>query len=379
MNTIGTALASADKADPELAADVVRAALERAGIGIARSVLLFLSTDFVHQAHAAVLAASRAAHCLQVTGCTAPGVFTEEDWVLDRPAACAMVFGGDCGLAAHPEANHPLLSLAVPNAAPRSWLGGGGQRYGLLSTDNSAHTAGRIWCHGKLAADGRCETAVAGARAAIGVSRGMRILGEARAATCNGRDVLKVGSHPALNALLHELPPEMREMEKLPFHLLAAGIVSGNPERAIEEGRYILVPVIAANHEERSVTLTLPPDDGDRVFWAMRQDLAAENDMRRLVGELADRLGAAPDFGLLFSCLGRGPYFFGGEDRDLEAVKARFPGMPLIGAYGGGQIAPMFNGNQQIHNAAVLALFGAEAAAPSSGSRTTETKAGPRV
>jgi len=53
--------------------------------------------------------------------------------------------------------------------------------------------------------------------------------------------------------------------------------------------------------------------------------------------------------------------------------------MPLIGAYGGGQIAPMFNGNQQIHNAAVLALFGAEAAASSPGSRTTETKAGTRV
>jgi small ligand-binding sensory domain FIST len=357
MIQIATALASADKADAELAADVVRAALERAGVGIARSVLLFLSTDFVHQAHAAVLAASRAAHCLQVTGCTAPGVLTEEDWVLDRPAACAMVFGGDCGLAAHPEAGTPLLSLAAPNAATRGWLSGGGERYGLLSTDNSAHGAGRIWCHGKMAVDGRCETAVAGARAAIGMSRGMRILGEPRPVTCNGRDVLKAGEHPALNALLRELPMELREMEKLPFHLLAAGIVKGRPERAIEEGRYTLVPIIAASHDERSVTLTLPLDDGDRVFWAMRQGLAAESDMRRLAGDLSDKLGAAPDFGLLFSCLGRGPYFFGGEDRDLAVVRERFPGMPLIGAYGGGQIAPLIDGNEQVHNAAVLALF----------------------
>lgn len=370
MKRIATALASADKAGPELAADVVRAALDRAGAGIARSVLLFLSTDFVHQAHAAVLAASRAAHCLQVTGCTAPGVFTEEDWVLDRPAACAMVFCGDGGLAAHPAAGAPLLTLAVPNAATAGWLEGGGRRYGLLSTDCSAHGAGRIWCHGKMAADGRCETAVAGADAAIGISRGMRVLGKPLPAACAGSEVLKVGSHPALNALLRELPLEFREMEKLPFHLLAAGIVSGKPERAVEEGRYVLVPVIAANHEERSVTLTQPLDDGARVFWAMRQGLAAENDMRRLAGDLAERLGAAPDFGLLFSCLGRGPWFFGGEDRDLAVVRERFPGLPLIGAYGGGQIAPLFNGNRQIHNAAVLALFTETA---------TETRAGTGV
>jgi small ligand-binding sensory domain FIST len=370
MSQIATALASADKAEPELAADVVRAALDRAGAGIARSVLLFLSTDFVHQAHAAVLAASRAAHCLQVTGCTAPGIFTEEDWVLDRPAACAMVFGGSSGLAAHPEANTPLLSLAAPNAVTRNWLESGGQRYGLLSTDNSAHGAGRIWCHGKMAVEGRCETAVAGARAAIGVSRGMRILGEPRPATSNGCDVLKTGAHPALNALLRELPLEMREMEKLPFHLLAAGVVKGRPERAIEEGRYTLVPIIAASHDERSITLTVPLEADAQVFWAMRQGLAAENDMRRLAGELADRLDAAPDFGLIFSCLGRGPYFFGGEDRDLAAIKERFPGLPLIGAYGGGQIAPLFYGNEQVHNTAVLALFSEDA---------TETRAGTGV
>ena len=350
---IATALACADRADPELAAEAVRTALGRAGADIARGVLLFLSTDFVHQAHAAVLAASRAGRCLQVTGCTAPGVFTEEDWVLDRPAACAMVFAGGCGPAAHPEDGAPLLTLATPNAAGTGWLEGGGPRYGLLSTDNSAHGAGRIWCHGKMAAEGRCETAIGGAGAAVGVSRGMRILGEARRASVSGRDVLKVGGHPALNALLRELPLECRETEKLPFHLLAAGLVAGPPEGAIEEGRYSLVPIIAASHDERSLTLAVNLPEDACLFWALRQGLAAENDLRRLAGQL----GAAPEFGLLFSCLGRGPWFFGGEDRDLAVIRERFPGMPFAGAYGGGQIAPFHDGNRQVHNAAVLGLF----------------------
>jgi len=357
---IATAIASANKAEPELAADAVRAALARADVDIARSVLLFLSADFVHQAHAAVLAASRAAQCLHVTGCTAPGVFTEEDWVLDRPAACAMVFGGDCGLTALPAPAAPRLSLATPNALNRHWLASAAPRYGLLSTDASARGAGRVWCHGKPVADGRCETAISGARAAIGVSHGIRILTDPRPVECSGRDMMQMGAHPALDTLLRELPLAIRDQDTPPLHLLTAGVIQGRPENAIEEGRYLLIPLIAINREDRSVTLALQLDDGERVFWAMRQGLAAENDMRRLSGQLADELGAAPNFGLLFSCLGRGPWFFGGEDRDLAVVKERFPGMPFAGAYGGGQIAPRFNGNGQTCNAAVLALFSAD-------------------
>lgn len=357
MSAVATALATADQADPELAAAVVRTALDRAGLDIAHGVLLFLSPDFTHHAHAAVAAASRAARCLQVTGCTAPGVFTEMDWVLDRPAACAMVFGGESVLAARAPAGVPLLTLATPPAAGTGWLRNGGLRYGLLSTDSSAHGAGRIWCHGKMVTDGRCETAIAGARSSIGASRGMRILGKPHRVKCSNRDVLKADDHPALNALLRELPQDIRQMERLPFHLLAAGIVSGPPEHAIEEGRYVLAPIVSVSHEERSVTLALPARDDMHLFWAMRQSLAAETDLRRMAGELSGRLGAEPEFGLLFSCLGRGPYFFGGEDRDLAVIKERFPGMPLIGAYGGGQIAPLFDGTHQLHNTAVLALF----------------------
>lgn len=360
MANIATALISAGKPEPELAADAVRAALDRAGTDIAQGVLLFLTADFIHQAHAAVVAASRAANCLQVTGCTAPGVLTDEDWVLDRPAACAMVFGADSAPGAARGAETPLLTLAAPGAAAGNWLAGGAPRYGLLSTDGSVHGAGRIWCHGKMAPDARCETAIAGARCAIGVSRGAHSLSQPLPATANGYDVMKVGSHRALDALLRELPQEMREMERLPFHLISAGIVSGDPAHAIEEGRYTLVPIIAASHDERSVTLTSRLEPGAHLFWTMRQALATERDMHQVADRLAGELGAAADFGLLFSCLGRGPYFFGGEDRDLAMVKERFPGLPLIGAYGGGQIAPLFDGNHVIHNAAVLALFKAD-------------------
>jgi len=58
----------------------------------------------------------------------------------------------------------------------------------------------------------------------------------------------------------------------------------------------------------------------------------------------------------MFSCIGRGPYFYGGEDRDLLVFTERFPGVPLLGLYGSGQIAPS-NGGRLLHNSVVTALF----------------------
>jgi len=382
---VATALASADKAHPDLAADVVREAMRRADISIARGVLLFLTPDFAAHAQAAVVAASRVANCLQVTGCTAPGILTEEDWALDRPAVCAMVFGEGLGLGAvhrapdesssTPASLMPLLTLATPATATHNWLAEGVPRYGLLSTDNSAQGAGRIWCHGKMAADGRGEASILGARSVIGVSRGVYALNAPLPVTvAEGYDIQKIGNQPALNTLLHGLPAELREMEKLPFHLFSAAVVSRNivdgnlteknettsAQDAIQTGRYTLVPIIGVNHEERSVTLAVQLEPGTSIFWTMRQALATELDMQSMVSRLGDELATEPDFGVLLSCMGRGPYFFGGEDRDLVVVKERFPHLPLIGAYGGGQIVPLFNGNHVVHNTAVLTLFKAE-------------------
>jgi small ligand-binding sensory domain FIST len=355
---VASALAVARKPEPELAACVVREALARCGTDIARSVLLFLSDDFArHAAPAAIQAASRAAHCLQVAGCTAPGIFTEQDWVLDRPAACALVFGARVTLGT-PGGDEPLLTLALPAAATGTWLEGPAQRFGILSTDGAAQNPGRVWGHGKLSPEGRFEATLTGARAAIGAAQGLRILTPPLAVSLvAGYDVRRLGEQPALPTLLRELPLELRSQKQLPLHLLFAGVIAGDPQGAVEQGRYTPVSLITVNGEENSVTLATQLAPGSHLFWGMRSAVAAERDMRVLVGTLAARLGDEPDFGLMFSCMGRGPYFFGGEDRDLAAVKERFPGMPLAGVYGSGEIGHICGGNHILHNTAVLGLF----------------------
>jgi len=141
------------------------------------------------------------------------------------------------------------------------------------------------------------------------------------------------------------------------MHLIMGGIAIGDPETAIREGRYRLNHIVAANLRDQSITLSERPARGERLFWAMRDALTAERDMRACVERSAQALGAEPDFALLFPCIGRGPNFFGNRDRDLDALRSRFPGLPIIGMYGNGELGPLDEINHLFQYSAILGLF----------------------
>ncbi len=360
--TIATALVTGRAAHEDLAREAVARAMESAGLGHANSVLLFLTSEFAPNPEPAIRAASRAANCTQVVGCSAAGIFTESEWVLDTPAAAAMVFGGQISLlpATGGQTDELILALAAPNALNSSWLRAPGRRFGGVSGDATGRGPFKVWCGGKLASQGRCETVVHGARGAVGVSQGVRALSPPLEITqVSGYDVISLGSQPSLNVLARELPLEVRELDRLPLHLIMAGVTFGDPDTAIQEGRYRLAPLISTNADDRSVTLSTRLAPGERLFWALRQPLAAERDMRLTVERISRALNTRPDFALFFPCMGRGPYFYGGIDRDLELIKGTFPGLPVIGFYGNGEIAPLDGSNELFQYSAVLGLFSA--------------------
>lgn len=333
--------------------------MAKSGLTVANCVLLFLTPEFARDPQPALLAASRASSCTRIIGCSAAGIFTEQDWILDAPAAAAMVFGGVSLVpASQPHDEDLILSLAAPNAINTAWIREPGRRFGGISGDATGQGPFKVWCGARVNENGRCEATLKDIHGVVGVSQGIRALnGPLEITRSSGYDVLTLGQQAALNILARELPLDLRSHDNIPLHLLMAGIIHGDPEQAIEEGRFHLASIISANADDRSVTLSTPADPGTHLFWAVRQPLAAERDMRLTLDRLQKELGETPDFGLLFPCMGRGPYFYGGVDRDLDLVRQRFPGMPLIGFYGNGEIAPLNGANQLLQYAAVLGLF----------------------
>jgi small ligand-binding sensory domain FIST len=309
-------------------------------------------------------AAARAAKSLQVLGATGAGILTEEEWVLDSPGAAALVFGAGLALelpAPVHDDEQVLLSLATPAGLTADWLDVPAARLGAVSGDLFGHGPFTVWNAARVADGGRVEARVAGARAAIGASQGVRALtSPIEVADVHGYDLKKLGNYPALAVLVQSLPEPVRAMERIPLHLIMGGVTYGDPLTAIREGRYRLNHIVAANPNDQSLTLSHRLARGERLFWAMRDALIAERDMRQCIAQTEAALGAAPDFALLFPCMGRGPHFFGNRDRDLEALRARFPRLPIAGFYGNGEIAPLDGANHLYQYSAVLGLFAAE-------------------
>ena len=360
--TVATGLARDARARPELAAEAVKRALERAELTRANGVLLFLTPHFAPSPEPALRAAARAAGSLQVVGCTGAGVLTEDEWLLDTPGAAAMVFGDPLQLALPDGEREPVLSLCSPAGLTADWLDSPATRIGAVSGDLFGQGPFRVWSGARIVDGGRVDAVIDGARGTVQVSQGMRALtSPIEVAEVQGLDLLRLGNYPALNVLVQSLPNNVRERESIPLHLVLGGVTFGDPDTAIREGRYRLNHIVSANLRNRSVTLANPLAPGERLFWAMRDALTAERDFRATLELAAGGLSAEPDFALLFPCMGRGPHFYGNRDRDLDLLKTRFPGLPVIGFYGNGEIAPLDGANHLYQYSTILGLYQAGA------------------
>ena len=352
--------APSSAADPHLAAAAVQVALERLAADRARSVLLFLTGHFARNPEPAIHAAARAAQTTQIAGCTAIGIYTEQDWVIDAPAAAAMVFG-------HSEDADPipvlaarqedcLLSLAAPHSANREWLAMPGRRIGALSGDGTGRGPFPVWAAGKLLDSGRVDLHLPRDRCRIAVSAGLTPLSPLLGVTAVANyDLLRVGHRPALAALVSQALARLEGGQSFPWHRLLLARAEDEPRLALASGDYELIPVLGVN-PDKSLIVGGKLLEGDRIFSVLREPEQARHELD-LKLTLARHPGA-PDYALLFSCAGRGPAFFDGRDADWESVRRLYPGTPLIGFYGNGEIAPAGGRNRVLQYASVCGLIG---------------------
>jgi hypothetical protein len=328
----GSAVASGNLAPAALAEQAVRAALERAGLDRAARVLLFLTRDCARQAPAAARAAAGAAGTLDVAGCTAWGVIGNDGPAFEGPAAAALVLdAAPTAVSGGPRlyfSGHGTLSAAVA---------GGTARAGLVDEDAA------VWSHGRCAGEAGVEIHLDGIATRIVHSTGLHPLGPPAAVeAAELLDLHRVGKQTALEHLRRQLPGELRADP--PLHRIVA----------LTDGNAPALPILAVG-ADGTLTLAEALHPGQRIAWALRSPLGAEQDMRDVLSAAVDA-GKPPLFALFFSCLGRGPLFYGGEDRDLAVFREAFPGVPLAGAYGSGQIAPAGGDNRLFQNSVITLL-----------------------
>lgn len=358
---VATGLASGRIATPALAAQAVESAMKKSGIKSPSAVLLFLSAEFAADPESAIKAAAKAASCTQIIGCSATGIFTEEDWILDSPAAAAMVFSDTTSLTtAKGEANAPLfLTLAAPSAMNSTWLNKPGLRFGGISGDAIGQGPFSVWENGKGATQGYCEAIIKNAKVAVAASHGLKAISAPQSITkTRGHDLLAVDDFNATTSLNRAWQQSDKHDQTLPYHQLVA--IYANEQDTLNQGEYNVATIITSDDSNGTITLSKELHTGDWMCWALRDVNSAQIDIVKTATRLGQQLKDDPTFAILFSCLGRGPSFYDGSDQDLELLKTLFPTLPIIGFYGNGEIAPISGKNEMLQYSAVLGLFAEE-------------------
>lgn len=330
-------LAWGDAPLPRLAEQAVQQALRKLGEDRADAILLYLTPDFARDPAPALRAAARIGACLQVTGGLVYHPFTEQEAILDRPAAAALVLSG----LPQGTASQPLLIYRSHHpAAPHHWEGQG--RFGIECAP------GPLFAQGRLQESHQVALPLPGLHIKTATSHGLQLLAAPLEITASqSHQLIQVGHSPALESLRRCLPPEQRERPAL--HTVFA---------VPPAGTQAAVPILEALPDGR-LLLASPLPVGTPITWAARQPLAAESELQAQLQDLAEGC-TAPLFGLMFACIGRGPWFHGGEERNLSSWQQRFAHLdvPLLGAYGDSQISPRpEDGADLIHNGVVTALI----------------------
>jgi small ligand-binding sensory domain FIST len=346
----GTGFCQAPAAKPDLAAEAVRQALERAGCAIASDVVLFLTAEFARDPQPAITAAARAAQCTQVTGCTAVGVFNEDRWVLDAAAASALVIEQRPDVP--PDRGEAwALMLATPGSLAHAGVAGDERRCGALSSAASARGAHAVWGAGRTSASGQALRPLVTC-VDLCVGSGLRPLsGLMQVTASSDGDLLSCDHVPAALSLARATAPVLTSAG--PLYVVAC-LADEDPEVALASGRYEIVPVLCIDAREDALSVARRLAIGTSFFWALRDPESVASKWREALRALET---PPPACGLMFSCLSRGAPFYGGRDRDWEAVRERFPGLPFAGFYGNGEIAWNAGANRLLQYASVLALL----------------------
>jgi len=302
MKKIATGLASGRRASPELAAEAVSAAMKKGSIQSPTAVLLFLTSEFAADPASAIKAAAKIAGCTQIIGCSATGIFTEEDWILDSPAAAAMVFSDTASLTTVQDQNNtqPLLTLAAPNAMNSTWLNASGLRFGGVSGDAIGHGPFSVWRNGKGVTEGHCEVGIQNAQVAVAASHGLKSISAPQLITqVSAYDVLTVAGKSALSQLEAAWQTHRQQSEELPYHQLVA--MTADNLAAFTQDDYDVASIITSDAESGATTLSKPLQVGRYLSWALRDANTAQIDIVKTAGKLKQQLTAEPSFAMLFS------------------------------------------------------------------------------
>jgi small ligand-binding sensory domain FIST len=191
------------------------------------------------------------------------------------------------------------------------------------------------------------------ARPAVRSSPACRLLAPlAPVREARGPMVFRVGDEPALELL-------SRSTRELSGRPLVLAVLAPTDSATGSRTGVLIRGIRGIDPGRKAVVVTDEASPGMLMTFAVCDATFSRADLAGATRELArDMAGAAPQFGLLINCAGRGMGLYGERDVDTRIVRERFPNVPFAGMFSTFEIGPIGHRAAMHLYTSVVAMFG---------------------
>jgi len=368
-----------------------RQALAHAGISRADLAMIFFTADHAGHQRELVTAVIRTVGTDCVVGSSAAGVLTGEgeiegsggiavlviagDEIIGRPFIFEPLRGNETNLGASfgeflaktQEQNslmvllpdtyngnpQPLLRSMASNAGFHPVIGAG-------STENGAAGATFQLCGDKLASNSIAGAYLTGAfDAHIDITQGCQPISEPMMITkAEGNLIHEINDRPAIEVFAKLLKGPLAEDLRRALMVLFVGLPADRQENSVAAGKYLVRNIIGLDPEKGILGVAEEVSAGEAMIFAMRDGQRARDDLAQMLHRQVEMLGGKkPAFGLYFNCCARGSSLYGLPGIDSAYIAQALGDFPLIGMFGGYELAPLGQTNHLFAYTGVLALI----------------------
>ncbi|HXG52667.1 MAG TPA: FIST N-terminal domain-containing protein, partial [candidate division Zixibacteria bacterium] len=169
--------------------------------------------------------------------------------------------------------------------------------------------------------------------------------------------IFEIDRRPAFQVFTGLLKGPLLEDLRRALAYVFVGLPPSRERGEIEQGRYLVRNIVGLDPARGTVAIAETPREGDTIVFALRDGPRAREDLIQMLDRQAARLDCKrPAFGFYFNCCARGASLYGFPGIDTAYIQRRFGDFPLVGMFGGYELAPLGAANHLFAYTGVLAL-----------------------
>jgi small ligand-binding sensory domain FIST len=365
------------------------AAMAQAGVAKADAAVVFFTVEHAANAGPLLDGLRRVTGTDRIIGSSAAGILTQQGEIEGSQGLAVLVFssdqivsdpflfkplrerdqeiGGEIGGAARGGESSLLVLLPdTYNGQPQSLLQSIHTRAGFIPAVGAGSSEnGMAQATYQLCADDVATNSVAGMHlsgsfdATIDITQGCQPITEPMVITKAERNlIVEIDNRPALEVFARLLKGPLAEDLRRALMVLFVGLPADADENSVAPGKYAVRNIIGLDPQKGVLGVAEEVTEGEAMIFTLRDGERAREDLNQMLRRQVESLGGKkPAFGFYFNCCARGAGLYGIPGIDSAYISQALGEFPLIGMFGGYELAPLGKANHLFAYTGVLALI----------------------